>query len=304
MFLLSFFRVIKFSFQDIVRNIWLSLVTITILILALFSINMLLVIQVISQNAIEAIKEKVDVSLFLKIDSDEEQIASLKEKIESLPSVKDLKYVSKAEALELFREKHQNNPEILRALKEIGKNPLTPSFVIKPAEISSSDKFINDLNSIQSDLIESRNFTDHRLLLTKINSITDKVNRVGIFISIVFILITLLVVYNSIRVAIYTHRREIGIMRLVGASSSFIYMPFLLSSLIYTLIGLSVTIFFFYPFLSILQPYLEAFFVDYNINLIKYFKANFFYVFGLQFAGMALINVITSLIAVRKYAKV
>jgi cell division transport system permease protein len=280
------------------------LVTVTILILSLFTINMLLVVQVISKSTIDAIKEKVDISIFLKIDADEDQIAELQTRIESLSSVKELKYVSKAEALELFREKHQNNPEILKALREIGKNPLTPSFVVKPAEISSSEKFIHDLNTIQSDLIESKNFSDHRLLLNKINSITDKVNRVGIFMSAVFIIITLIVVYNSIRVAVYTHRKEIAIMKLVGASSSFVYMPFLLSSIIYTFLGLSITIMLFYPFLSLLQPYLEAFFVGYNINLIQYFNANFLYIFGLQFAGMALINIVASLIAVRKYTKV
>ncbi|MBU4375751.1 hypothetical protein KKH38_04575 [Patescibacteria group bacterium] len=63
MFLLSFFRVIKFSFQDIGRNIWLSVITITILILALFSVNMLLTVNMISNSAIEAVKEKIDVIL-------------------------------------------------------------------------------------------------------------------------------------------------------------------------------------------------------------------------------------------------
>ena len=111
-------------------------------------------------------------------------------------------------------------------------------------------------------------------------------------------------VYNSVRVAIYTHRREIMIMRLVGASRSFIQMPFLLSSIIYTLVGVLAIMFIFFPFLSLLQPYLEAFFVGYNINLIDYYYGNIFKIFGMEFLGLALINVLASYLAVRKYSKV
>ena len=78
MVFLSFIRIIKFSFQDIYRNIWLSIVTITILILALFSINLLLAVRVISATAIGAVKDKIDVSLYLKPDSTEEEIMALK----------------------------------------------------------------------------------------------------------------------------------------------------------------------------------------------------------------------------------
>lgn len=304
MFLLSFTRIIKFSIQDITRNIWLSIVTIIILILALFSINMLLTVRVISQAAIGAVKEKIDVNLYLKSDSIEDEIMALKGEISNLSQVKKVSYISKADALEFFRAKNKDNPEILQALRELGKNPLTPSLVIIPKNTEFFQELINELNKVESELIESRNFADHKLLLGKINNIANKVNEVGMFISVVFILITLLVVYNTIRVAIYTHRKEIAIMRLVGASDSFIQMPFLLSSLIYSLVGVIIIIIIFYPFLGLLQPYLEAFFVDYNVNIISYFNSNFIKIFGLQFLAVAVINILASLIAVRKYAKV
>jgi cell division transport system permease protein len=304
MFLLSLIRIIKFSFQDIFRNIWLSIVTITILILALFSIKILLVVKVVGDTAISAIQEKVDISLYLKSDSDEEEIKALKAELSNLEEVKEIIYISKAEALEYFREKNSNNQEVLEALRELGKNPLTPSLVIKPKGSDKVESLISRLNVYESDLIESRNFSDHKVVLEKINNITDKASKVGMVISLIFIFITLLVVYNAIRVAIYTHKREIGIMRLVGASNSFVYMPFILSSLIYTLISLFVIVLIFYPFLTLLQPYLEAFFVGYNINIISYFKANFLIIFGSQFLGIAFINILASLLAIKKYADV
>jgi len=302
--ILSFARIIKFSFQDIVRNIWLSLVTIIILILALFSINMLLVVQAVGQTAVEAVKEKIDINLFLKTDAGEDEILALKAKISNLSEVKEAIYISKAEALENFRQKHKANPEILEALRELGKNPLTPSLVIRPKSLDTFDNLINRLNAYEDEIIESRNFANYKLMLNKINNITNKVSEAGLILSSIFIFITLLVVYNSVRVAIYTHRREIMIMRLVGASNWFIQMPYLLSSIIYTLIGVLAIMAIFYPFLSLLQPYLETFFVGYNVDLLNYFYGNFWKIFGIQFLGAALINIIASLLAVRKYSRV
>jgi cell division protein FtsX len=92
-------------------------------------------------------------------------------------------------------------------------------------------------------------------------------------------------------------------MRLVGAPNSFIYMPFLVSGLFYALFGVLIIILLFYPFLSLLQPYLEAFFVGYNINIVSYFSNNFFLIFGLEFLGIAAINVLASWWATRRYAQ-
>jgi cell division transport system permease protein len=295
---LSIARIIKFSFQDIIRNIWLSIVTIIILVLALFSVNMLLVVKIVGETAVGAIKEKIDINLFLKSTAEENQILALKAKIASMEEVKDVAYISKAEALENFKKNHEENPELLDALRELGQNPLTPSLIIKPKNLNSFDNLINKLNAIDDETIESRNFTNYKVMLNKINNITTKVSDAGLVLSAIFILVTLLVVYNSVRVAIYTHRREIMIMRLVGASRWFIQMPYLLSSIIYTFIGILIIMAIFY------QPYLEAFFVGYNINILNYFYLNVFKIFGLEFIGAALINIFTSYLAVRKYSKV
>jgi cell division transport system permease protein len=302
--LISLLRTIKFSFQDISRNIWLSLVTIIILILALFSINMLLVVKVIGEAAVGAVKEKIDISIYIKSTAEESEIMELKAKLASLDEVRDVIYISKVEALENFKKKRENDPEILQALRELGKNPLSPSLVVKPRNTDEFNNLINYINSADDSIIESRDFSDYEMMLGKINSITDKVSEAGLFLSGIFVLITLLVIYNSVKVAIYTHRLEIIIMRLVGASNWFIQMPYLLSSAIYTFVGVGAIMLIFYPFLSLLQPYLETFFVDYNVNLVTYFYGNALYIFGLQFIGAVFINMLASLLAVRKYSKV
>ncbi len=304
MFILSFFRVIKLSLQDVGRNIWLSIATITILVLALFSINLLLVVKVISTETIQAVKEKIDISLYLKTDAEEIDISNLRTKVGGLSQVKQVDYISKAEALEIFRVDHKNDPEILEALLELGKNPLSPSLIVKPKDINKYEELIEILVKLEDDIIESKNFDDHKAMISKINLISDKASQVGLFVSSIFVVIMILVVYNSIRVAIYTHKREIGIMKLVGASNWFIRAPYLVSSLVYTLIGVLITIALFYPFTGLLQPYLASFFADYGFSLISFYNSNFIMIFGLEFLATALINVLASLIAVGKYSKV
>jgi len=176
--------------------------------------------------------------------------------------------------------------------------------MIVPQNFEESELVVNNLKMIDSPIIESRDFSDNTVILKKINDITRRVNQVGLFIIFVFILTSLLVVYNAIRVAIYTHRQEIEIMRLVGASNFFIYMPYLFSALIYTLLSVLIVISVFYPFLTLLQPYLETFFTGYNINILSYFVDNFWLIFGAQFLVVLVINIIASLFAVRKYARI
>jgi len=302
--MLTLYRIIKFSFQDIARNIWLSAATIIILLLALFSINTLITIRVTSDNATLAIKEKIDIALYIKAETPETEILSLKDSISKMERVKSVTYISQEDALADFREKYKNNQEILAALKELGRNPLSPSLVIFPSNLDEAGLLINELRMIDNSIIESRDFSDNTVVLNKINSITKKINEVGFFIIAVFILTSLLVIYNTIRVTIYTHRQEIEIMRLVGASNTFIYLPYVFSAFVYTLLSTLIIIAIFYPFLTLLQPYLEVFFMGYNINILAYFINNFWSIFGFQFLAILVINVLASLVAVRRYAKV
>ena len=109
---ISLFRAIKFSLQDVVRNIWLSIVTVTIFVLALITVNMLLVVSVISDATIGAIKDKIDINLYIGENATENEILALKAKITQLPQVKDVAYISKTQALTDFREKYKNDLEI------------------------------------------------------------------------------------------------------------------------------------------------------------------------------------------------
>ena len=152
--MLSFYRIIKFSLQDIIRNGWLSVVTITILFLSLFSINTLTTVRFVSDSAVIAVKEKVDISLYLKPESPERDILELRSFLLDNEKISSVKYVSREAALADFREKYHNNQDVLSALKEINQNPLSPILIISPASLEESSLLINQLKVLDSPIIE------------------------------------------------------------------------------------------------------------------------------------------------------
>jgi len=305
MILVSTIRVLKFVMQDFFRNFWLSLVTVTILILSLFSINFMIVVGVISNTAIASVENKIDLSLYLQTDANESNVATLKSELENVPEVASVTYISKSQALESFQNKHQDDRSIQDALREVGGNPLSASLVVKAHTLPEYNTIINKLDTFsQYPIIESKNFDDHKTLLTTMNNITDKTKKVGIMVSLIFVAVTILVVFNAVRIAIYTHQKEIRIMKLVGASNWFIRAPFLVEGVLYSLVGVIAIIIIFYPFLQLLQPYLSTFFNVNELNLLSYFNHNFLFIFGWQFLAVGVINMVASLVAVGKYLKV
>jgi len=301
----AFIRVLKFAVQDFWRNIWLSLVTVSILTLALLSVNVLIFMNAMTDEVIGSVQEKIDVSVYFNEEVSQAEINNLQNKLTEMPEVKEVVFVSKDEALEKFTEKHKDNPKIQETLEEIGDNPLLNSIVVKANSTTDYDSILAFLeNPEYNKLIHDKNFTDHRLIIERINTVTKKVETFGITISIVFGIIAILIVYNAIRVIIYTHKEEIGVMRLVGATNWFIRVPFLIESLIYAIIAVGLTVLILYPLLGFVQPYFNNLLADYGFDLVSYFNSHFLFIFGLELISVIILTAISSGLAISKYLKV
>jgi cell division transport system permease protein len=301
----SFFRIIKFAIQDFYRNFWLSVVTITVLILALLSVNILVSLNAISESVVDSVKEKVDVSVFFKTDTPQAVINNFQEKIRNMSEVKETVFIAKEKALQSFRDKHQDDPAILEALKEVEKNPLLDALIIKAQNTEDYQNILATLSLPEhQEVIKYQNYTDHEKIISKISVISEKVKNFSLFLTIIFSVIAILIVYNAIRVTIYTHKEEIGVMRLVGASNSFIRAPFLVESIIFAIIAMALTIVLLYGIFTALGPYLGDFLETYNFSLIGYYLSNFLPIFGAQLGVVILLNIVSSGIAVGKYLKV
>lgn len=305
MFLVSLTRIIRFALQNFYRNIWLSIITITIIVLTLFSLTSLIVINAGVGQAILTIKDKVDISIYFKNSTAENILNPLKEKISSYSGVKEVNLISASDALEKFKNNHKNDQLIQNALQELESNPLGPTLTIKANDVNLYPQILSQLKKDKIDqLAEEIDYDDNKLVIERLEAISQKVQKLGLIISIIFAIISLLVVFNTIRIGIYTHKDEIGIMKLVGAGNWFIRAPFLLEGIIYAFLGNLIFWLLFYLAAGFLQPFLFAFFIDINFNLMNYLVSHFLYIFGFEFIIMIVLNMISSFIAIGKYLKV
>lgn len=305
MFLVSFYRAIKFSLQDFWRNIWLSLITIFIVVLTLLLINILITINVLANYAVKMVEDKVDVSIYFTPKATENQVLEVRSKLLAMPTVKEAKYISSAEAYDAFKIKHQNDYNILETLNEIENNPLGATLVIVAKDPQYYQTIMKSLDDKSyANLIESKDFDDHQEIIKRINNLTARIYQVGIGLSLFFVLIVILIVFNTIRMAIYTHREEIGIMKLVGANNWFVRSPFLLEGILYSLIACVLAIIITYPLLGVVQSYASSFFDSGGFSLVNYFNGHFLAIFGLEFLAMALLNILSTSWATRRYLKV
>lgn len=301
--ILSAARVVKFAFKDFWRNLGLSLMTISILILTYFSLNLLVIVNFFTDAAIRVIEDRVDVSVYFGPEVSDERVHGVRGNLTSLPEVKDVVFISRDEALETFKLNHAEEPEILAALQEVGENPLGPVLVIKAKDAGRYGPILEALESPAiKGLVEDKTVQDHRVLIERLTSVTAKVQRAALGLSLVFALISLLIVFNTIRVSIYIHREEIAIMRLVGASSNFVRIPFLIETVLFNLISLGIVAALVLPALDVIEPAARAFF-DAEVGVTAYYRAHWMRIFGYQLGAVTFLSLVATALSMRRYLR-
>ena len=298
-------RTIKLGFQNFFRNFWLSVVTVIILFLTLFSITLLATINMIGNEAITLVKDKVDMDIYFKVGTDIEKVLDAKEFFENNDKVEKVTYISSEQALEDFKDEYKDDITISQSLEELDENPLPASLIVKARELNDYQGIIDMVeNSSFESLIESKDYQDNQVVIERIDSTISKFWQVGIGISAVFAVISLLVVFNTFRITIYTYKEELMIMKLVGATNSFIRSPFLFKSIIYAIVATVLTMVIFYPLLIASAPFIDNFFEGYNFHLVDIFKQYAIIIFAIQFLCALVISAVSSLFAIGRYLRV
>ena len=301
---ISIIRIFKLAAKDFWRNVWLSFVTISILCLAFISLNILLALNLLTNNAIHAVENRIDVSVYLIPEVSDDVIKTVRSYLTSLPGVKEIQVVSADQALALFRERHANNQIIEKSLETIEKNPLGPTLSVKarsPEEYPAIMKALE--NPTFAQYIAEKNYDDHRVVIERISAVSTKIQRGAMAVSLVFLLIAIMIVFNSVRIAIYSHREEIGIMKLVGASNAFVRMPFMVEGVYYSVFALLLAAAIILPGIRFISPFLVSFFQNSQVDLLVYYQTHWLVIFGLQFVGGVFLTTFAAAIAVGKYLR-
>lgn len=300
----SLVRVVKFSLQDIYRNFSLSIMTILILILMLLSINAMILVGVITDKATSTIKDQIDVSIYFNHQASQERVDELRSYIVSFPEITDHVFYSSKEALEQFKATYGDNPKIMGALDQLEENPLGPTIVLKTREPSDYKKIIDALNVPEyRDTIEARTFEDTQKAITKIDVVTKKVEAFSLALSAFFAVIAFIIIFNTIRVTIYTQRIEISIKKLVGATNWFIRGPYLVSSVLYSVVASFTTLFLVSLLVRAIDPQFAGIFQQSNF-LTSFVNSSIILLFASQFAMVLTLTIISSLLAMRRYLRV
>lgn len=304
MSLLSLVRVFKMGLKNFWRNIWLSIATTGIMVLTIFSVALLVILNIIGDTALRSLEQKLDVSIYFKTETTEEEIQPVLRKIDSMDEVLEARFVSKDEALEQFKEKHGDKPLIIASLDELDENPLQPTIVVKarsPEDFAAIAQVLQD-DKYQS-LVEDFNYEDNRFIIERLTSATNTVERVGIGLSIGFAIISVLVMFNTVRLTMYTQKEEIGIMRLVGASNMFITAPYIIEGMLYGFFATILSTGILYVLLNYMSPLINRF-LENQADIFSYFLSNFLLIVLAQLVFGAALGVLSSMIAIRRYLKV
>ncbi len=303
-------RIFRAGMLDFWRNAFVSAASTLVMTVTLFVVGMAIFGGVVLGSAIQSFRDKADVNVYFVPGAAEDQILSLEKSLQALPEVATVQYVSADDALTNFREAHQNDQLTLQALDELGTNPLGAVLNIKAKDISQYDaigQFLQNQETVstgQPSIIDKINYFDvqHRAALDRIQQITAMAQFVGKIFIAILILVTLLICFNTMRLAIYTSRDEIQVQRLVGASAFFIRAPFMVEGVLYGLVAGVVTLLLFYPLTWWMGNATSAFFG--GINVFSYYMAHFGQFFLIIVGTGVVLGGVASFLAVRRYLKI
>lgn len=302
--MITLLRILRFGFKNFIRNIWLSIAASGIMVITILTISVLFLLNWVGGMTLDVVKDKVDISIFLRSDVTETEINQVRNKLLSLSEVKTISFVSKEEALKNFQKRHQENSLVLSSILELDDNPLQPTLVVKARHPEDYSVIAEKLQVEELDnIVEKVNFEDNREIINKLTSISENLSKIGIGLSIIFGLVVILVVFNTVRLTIYTQKEEIKIMRLVGATNRFIRYPFVVEGILYGIVGSIIAIFILYPIVNYSSPFINDFLENQGIDIMTYFSEHLLLIIATEIGIGILIGIISSYMAVRRYLK-
>ncbi|PIR68423.1 hypothetical protein COU49_00980 [Candidatus Nomurabacteria bacterium CG10_big_fil_rev_8_21_14_0_10_35_16] len=299
----NLYRIIKFGIQGFLRNKWLTTATLSVIVLTLFVFVNLILFNVLTNNAISLLRDKIDISVYFNEDVLEDDILELERSLESLSEVKVVEYVSRDRALELFKERHEGDETIVQALSVLDDNPLSASLNIKandPEDYPIISAYLNNENLDQ--IVDQITYNQNQLVINRLAKVVNTVRRAGVALTSILTLIAILITLNTIILTIYATREEIGVMRLVGAANKFIRGPYIVQGVLYGVIGAILSLLIALPLISVASPYIGVLMPE--MDLQGYFYSNIVLLFGYQLMFGIGLGVISSSIAVGKYLNI
>lgn len=301
--LTSLRRIIRLAWQNLARDGGIAAANVFIMMIPILLATSMFFIKDISAYLVATLRQKADISIYFNDNATDDDILRLQSEISQIPQINDVNYISKEDALEAFSRRHQNDPTLMEALQEVNDNPFFASLTVRAAnadqyqvvrQLLTSDKY--------KDIVNSVNYDQKKDIIAKIFSLTEQTTKIGLGLFIILGIVSLLVTFNTVRLAIISRKEEIGIQRLVGASRWFVEGQFIVEGFIFgilaaafSLIITTIVCWYVSPGLAVLVP---------GINLWQNFSSVIWFLLAVQLGIGALLGVVSSFFAVSRYLKI
>jgi len=304
----NFKRILKAGFTGFWRNGFISLSSILVMVIALMVIGSVIFTGAVLKTSLAELQNKADINVYFVTTADPVDIQAIKASLEKLPEVASVKYTSREQALENFKNKPGRTQGDIDALEILGENPFGASLNIiakAPSQYAGISTFFRSKNFLSKEgdkLIERNDYERNSVAIAKLSKVLDTSNKVGTGVAFVMVILALAITFNTVRIAIYSAREEIAVMKLVGASNRYARGPFVIAGLMYGFVAGVAALILFVPITYSLGGVTANFFS--SVNLFSYYGGNFWQIFAVLLGSGLLIGAVSSYLAVRRYLKV
>lgn len=300
-------RIIKNGFVNFGRNVWLAIAAIAMMAITLTILLFAIIANATFTHTIDDLTSHIDVVEYLKDGLPQSQVDGQLKQLRNLPNVASAVYTSKTQALKTYEQENASNPTLLAAISETD-NPLPASITIKPVDPNKLQDIQDFLNKPSQKKLQSDPTSysgDRKAAIDKITSATHFFQQAGVVGIIIFIVISMLIIFNTIRMAIFNRRDELIIMRLLGASTAYIRGPFVVETMLYGAVAAAISLAVCWSLFKVASSTLQAsslglLDINYSSN---YFSRNALWILTIQLMVGILIGAASSLIATRRYLR-
>ena len=306
---ISLGRIIKTGFINSIRSAWLAVAATAVMVITLTILLFSAVANVTFAHTIQTLEERIDISVYLKdaVSADPAQRDKLIADVRQIGNVKSVEYVSKEQALEAYRKQNEGNLELLVAISQTD-NPLPASLQIKPHDVNQIQDIQAylekpEIKQLQSD--ETSYSGPRKEAIDKITASTKFFRTAGVVGVVIFTIISVLIIFNTIRMAIFNRRDELTIMRLLGANTWYIRGPFIVETIMYGIVAAVLSVTVCEGLFALQSKALNAS----SLGLLDvrfasdYFRQHYWRILGAQLLIGVGIGALSSYIATRRYLK-
>jgi cell division transport system permease protein len=291
------------GWQNMARDGGIAVANIFIMMIPILLATSLFFIKDISAFLVSTLREKADISVYFNDSASEDDILKLQSTISQVSGIQKVDYVSKDNALEAFSARHQGDPTLMEALQQVNGNPFLASLTVRAADSNQYATVENLLSGdTYKDMINKVNYSEKKDIIIKIFSLTDQATRIGMILFAILGVISTLVTFNTVRLAIINRKEEIEVQRLVGASRWFVRGQFLVEGLTFGVLAAAFCLiiaasvcWYVSPSLAVLIP---------GINLWASFMASIWLLVGIQLGIGVFLGIASGIFATNKYLKI